>query len=50
MELVLKKQYRNKTLSNGKFKRFNTNDIDEHLYGYYFNNGFAFIFEIVEND
>ena len=50
MKLVLKKEYRNKTLSNGKFKKFNTNDITENMYQYYFDNGFAFIFDIIEND
>jgi hypothetical protein len=50
MELVLKKEYRNTTLSNGKFKKFNTNDIPKGLYQYYFDNGFEFIFDIVEND
>jgi len=43
--LVIKKKYRNKTISNGKFKKFNTNDIDPKLYKYYFDNGFDFIFE-----
>jgi len=50
MKLVLKKEYRNKTLSNGKFRKFNTNDITENMYQYYFDNGFAFIFDIIEND
>lgn len=50
MKLVLKKEYRNKTLSNGKFRKFNTNDIAENMYKYYFDNGFAFIFDIIEND
>jgi len=48
--LKVKKKYLGKTMSNGKVRKFNTNDIDEKNYLYYFNNGFDFIFQKVKED
>jgi hypothetical protein len=44
--LILKKKYQSKTMSNGKVGKFNTNDISEVMKKYYFDNGFAHIFNI----
>ena len=44
-KLVLKKEYENVTLSNGKLKDFNTIDITESSIQFYIAKGFRFIFE-----
>lgn len=44
-KLVLKKEYENVTLSNGKLKAFNTIDINDSNVEFYIQKGFRFIFE-----
>ncbi len=45
--LRIKKKYRSKSMSSGKFLKFNTNDLDEKQFQYYFDNGFAHIFDVL---
>jgi len=48
--MEIKKKYKNKTMSNAKVGKFNTNDITPALSKYYFDNGFAHIFVKPKND
>ena len=44
-KLILKKEYENVTLSNGKLSDFNTIDIKDSNIEFYIKKGFRFIFE-----
>ena len=43
----LKKEHRNKILSNASVKKFNTNDIEDNMIAYYTRMGFGYLFEAV---
>jgi len=45
--LKVKKKYANKVMSNGRLKKFNTNDINPASAKYYASNGFEHIFDNV---
>lgn len=45
--LKIKTKYQGVTMSNGKVKKFNTNDILDSTKQFYFDNGFAHIFTIL---
>ena len=49
MKLKLKEEHKGQILSNSKIiKPVNTNDMSESDFVFYFNNGFAHIFELIE--